>query len=225
MRNYKDYYLNRRQTLKVRAKSNKAWETWEEDIIIQYYTKMPMKEFKHYLPHRSVNAIRTRYQTIVRQGRMPRPEKDKAWQDWEIEYIINNYGKLSARELAEKLDVRMTQLYSKTRYLRDFGLIEVKDYKMDGKVNKKEKKAYERLIGEENRDYGMAKDLQKLRFKKGKKYKVTAKNNQGNPVSRTFEGQLIEEFEEFILLEGRYRQCFMKADLLAGEYSIKEVER
>ena len=94
------------------------------------------------------------------------------------------------------------------------------------KVDKKEVEKYERIFNRaikkelKNRDYGIGKTLKNINYILGKTYIVKSSSKKAPD---SFKGKLIQQTQDYIVLEGRYRQCCMKKDFLIGEYEIKEV--
>lgn len=135
--------------------------------------------------------------------------------DWERDYIIENYGKLSFANIAKTLGVTHTYvreqsiklgLHKPPKRKVPQGAIKLKD--VDKKLNKK------------------------LDFKLGETYSI--KENSQFPVKedlfaeftringrRKFEGKLIDITKDLLVFHnGRYVECVRKVDFLTGDYEV-----
>ncbi len=174
----------------------------------------------------------------------------KRWTDADISYLIKNYGKMEIYDIAKHLGRSIDAVINKATKLRTNGVDIKKFYKgkPKGTKNKKpikkqlleeRKKEEERLKYEKEKeeveriyrriiskplDYGngIGKEIPKLKFKHGQVYIVKPKTDKGI-LWTTFKGKLIFETDNFILLEGKWKECFMKKDFLIGDYEIREV--
>lgn len=135
--------------------------------------------------------------------------------DWERDYIIENYGKLSFADIGKRLGV--SDYYVRKHCVKlgihiplkrkvPQGAIKLKD--VDKKLNKK------------------------LDFKLGETYSI--KENSQLPVKtdlfaeftridgkRKFEGKLIDITKDLLVFDnGRYIECIRKVDFLTGDYEV-----
>lgn len=131
--------------------------------------------------------------------------------DWERDYIIENYGKLSFVDIGKRLGVSRTYvrehsiklgLHKSRKHQVPWGAIKLKD------VDKK------------------------LDFKLGETYSI--KENSNYPVKedlfaeftridgrRKFEGKLIDITKDLLVFDnGRYIECIRKVDFLTGDYEV-----
>ncbi len=141
--------------------------------------------------------------------------KSRPLADWEKEYIIENYGKLSFADIAKRLGV--SDYYVRKRSVElgihkplkrkvPQGAIKLKD--VDKKLNKKlDFKLGESYIIKENSDYSVKDDL----F--AEFTRIDGK--------RKFEGKLIDVTEDLLVFDnGRYVECVRKVDFLTGDYAV-----
>lgn len=137
-------------------------------------------------------------------------------QVWSLEeeiVVAKEYGKLSVREIAEKVNKTMSQVYSKIQKMKQKGLIEDrKDFKLKQK-NIEVKKIKEGL------------DLSKLKLDRHKKYEVHRRKSEKGGYERHLSGYIIQETKELVTFKTKagYCESFRKADLLIGEYKAKEL--
>ncbi len=135
--------------------------------------------------------------------------------DWEKDYIIENYGKLSFADIAKRLGVsdyyvrkRSVELglHEPSRRQVPQGAIKLKD--VDKKLNKKlDFKLGETYSIKENSDYPVKDDL----F--AEFTRIDGK--------RKFEGKLIDVTEDLLVFDnGRYIECIRKVDFLTGDYEV-----
>ena len=133
--------------------------------------------------------------------------------DWERDYIIENYGKLSFANIGKKLGVTHT-------YVRDQSI----------KLGLHKPRRQQVLRGAIK-----PKDIdKKLDFKLGETYSI--KENSQFPVKtdlfaeftringkRKFEGKLIDITKDLLVFHnGRYVECVRKVDFLTGDYEVIE---
>ena len=131
--------------------------------------------------------------------------------DWERDYIIENYGKLSFEDMGETLGVSRT--YVRERCIK-LGL---------------HKPRRQQILQEAIK----LKDVdKKLDFKLGETYSI--KENSNYPVKedlfaeftringkRKFEGKLIDITKDLLVFDtGRYIECIRKVDFLTGDYEV-----
>lgn len=131
--------------------------------------------------------------------------------DWERDYIIENYGKLSFEDIGETLGVSRT--YVREQCIK-LGL---------------HKPRREQILQEAIK----LKDVdKKLDFKLGETYSI--KENSKYPVEedlfaeftringkRKFEGKLIDITKDLLVFDtGRYIECIRKVDFLTGDYEV-----
>jgi len=172
----------------------------------------------------------------------------KRWTDADISYLIENYGKIEISDIAKHLGRTIGATINKAAKLRVNG-VNIKTFYKDkpkGTKNKKptkkqlleeKKKEEERLQHEKEKaeveriyqkiiskplDYGIGDKIDNLKFKLGQTYVVKPRTDKGI-LWTTFKGKLIFETDDFILLEGKWKECFMKKDFLIGDYEIREV--
>ena len=131
--------------------------------------------------------------------------------DWEKDYIIENYGKLSLANIGKTLGV--THTYVREHCIK-LGL-------------------HKPLKRQVPRGAIKLKDVdKKLDFKLGKTYSI--KENSQFPVKtdlfaeftringkRKFEGKLIDITKDLLVFDnGRYIECIKKVDFLTGDYKV-----
>ena len=131
--------------------------------------------------------------------------------DWERDYIIENYGKLSFADIGKKLGV--THTYVREQSIK-LGLHKPRRQQVLGGAIK-------------------LKDVdKKLDFKLGETYSI--KENSNYPVKedlfaeftridgrRKFEGKLIDITKDLLVFDnGRYIECIRKVDFLTGDYEV-----
>ena len=133
--------------------------------------------------------------------------------DWERDYIIENYGKLSFANIGKTLGVGHT-------YVRE-QCIKLGLHKSGGR------QVPRRPIKLKHVD-------KKLDFKLGETYSI--KENSNYPVKedlfaeftridgrRKFEGKLIDITKDLLVFHnGRYVECVRKVDFLTGDYEVIE---
>jgi len=131
--------------------------------------------------------------------------------DWEREYIIENYGKLSFVDMGKTLGVSHA-------YVRDHSI------KL-GLHKPQRRQALKGVINLKDVD-------KKLDFKLGETYSI--KENSNYPVKedlfaeftringrRKFEGKLIDITKDLLVFHnGRYAECVRKVDFLTGDYEV-----
>ena len=131
--------------------------------------------------------------------------------DWERDYIIENYGKLSFANIGKKLGVTHT-------YVREQSI------KL-GLHKSQRRQALKGVINLKDVD-------EKLDFKLGETYSI--KENSQFPVKtdlfaeftringkRKFEGKLIDITKDLLVFHnGRYVECVRKVDFLTGDYEV-----
>lgn len=131
--------------------------------------------------------------------------------DWERDYIIENYGKLSLVDIAKTLGVSHG-------YVREHSI----------KLG-----VHKPLKQQVPRGAIKLKDVdEKLDFKLGETYSI--KENSTYPVGedlfaeftringrRKFEGKLIDITKDLLIFDnGRYIECIRKVDFLTGDYEV-----
>ena len=131
--------------------------------------------------------------------------------DWERDYIIENYGKLSFEDIGETLGVSRTYvreqciklgLHKPRRQQILQGAIKLKD--VDKKLDFKLGETYSI---KENSNYPVKEDL----FAE-----FTRINGK-----RKFEGKLIDITKDLLVFDtGRYIECIRKVDFLTGDYEV-----
>lgn len=172
----------------------------------------------------------------------------KIWTDADISYLIENYGKIEISDIAKHLGRSISSIINKASKLRTNGVDIKKSYKGKPKGTKNKKPTKQQLLEEKKKeeerlkyekekeeveriyqrminkpfDYGIGKEIPKLKFKHGQVYIVKSRADKGI-LWTTFKGKLIFETDDFILLEGKWKECFMKKDFLIGDYEIREV--
>lgn len=131
--------------------------------------------------------------------------------DWERDYIIENYGKLSFADIGKTLGVSHTY---------------VRKHSIKLGLHKPHRRQVPRgAIKLKNVD-------KKLDFKLGETYSI--KENSNYPVKedlfaeftringrRKFEGKLIDITKDLLVFDnGRYIECIRKVDFLTGDYEV-----
>lgn len=137
--------------------------------------------------------------------------KVRVWSLEEELLLAKEYGKLSVREIAEKLNKKVYQVYSKIQKMKQKGLIEDrKDFKL--KKNNIELKEIKEGL-----------DLTKLKLDKNKKYRIDRRKKGGYGIH--LKGYIVQETREHMTFRSEVGYCesFRKADLLIGEYRVKEI--
>ena len=172
----------------------------------------------------------------------------KRWTDADISYLIKNYGKMEISDIAKYLGKSIYAVINKATKLRTNGVDIKKSYKGKPKGTKNKKPTKKQLLEEKKKeeqrlqyekekeeaervyqriiskslDYGIGDKIDNLKFKLGQTYVVKPRTDKGI-LWTTFKGKLIFETDDFILLEGKWKECFMKKDFLIGDYEIREV--
>ena len=131
--------------------------------------------------------------------------------DWERDYIIENYGKLSFEDIGETLGVSRTYVREqciklglhkprRQQILQEAIKLKDVDKKLDFKLG-------ESYVIKENSNYPVKEDL----FAE-----FTRINGK-----RKFEGKLIDITKDLLVFDtGRYIECIRKVDFLTGDYEV-----
>lgn len=126
------------------APKNASW-TIEEDYILKSNSHLCNKEIAQLLPHRTLEAVRTRMSAIlVKTGEVP-SKKRKAfiWTQELIDKVITLYNNnIKYKEIAFQLDIPFSSLDKKILSLRKEGLISLKVNLRDW-TEEEEAKVYE----------------------------------------------------------------------------------
>lgn len=172
----------------------------------------------------------------------------KRWTDADISYLIESYGKMEIYDIAKHLRRSIDAVMNKASKLRANGVDIKTSYKGKPKGTKNKKPTKKQLLAEKKKEeqrlkyekekmeveriyqriineplnYGIGKEIPKLKFKHGQVYIVKSRADKGI-LWTSFKGKLIFETDDFILLEGKWKECFMKKDFLIGDYEIREV--
>lgn len=92
--------------------------------------------------------------------------------------------------------------------------------------DKKDEEAFDRLMNAP-KDKGIGDKIQTVKLKEGKQYKAVKKRDDRDKIGHSFTGVMESETELHITLRHKFGYCgtFLKADILTGEYKIKEVSQ
>lgn len=139
---------------------------------------------------------------------------------WSLEdelFLALNYNKMSAKELGEKFNKTPNQIHAKIGHLKDRGLIGDAEYLAERKRRKQEKRKTSEL------SEGL--DLTKLKLNKEKRYKIYKTKNDRGEYEEYLIGRIIQETKLLITFKTKagYCESFRKADILCGEYRVKEI--
>lgn len=207
----------------ARGKHKIKWTTEEEIHLIMNYKTTQNKILADKF-NRSVESISGKYLRLIKEC-----EKTGKYKDV-FEEARNNEEKIEKQKQREKekleqrnrkkleIEARKEQDRLKRIQQRE----EEKEKLQHEKEMKKCKEIYKKMINEP-RDYGVALEIPKLKFKLGQNYVVRPTIEKGS-LFKIFKGKLIEETSDFIVLKGLWTECFLKKDFLIGEYGIKEVK-
>lgn len=173
----------------------------------------------------------------------------KRWTDADISYLIENYGKMEISDIAKHLGKSIDAVINKATKLRANGVDIKTSYKGKPKGTKNKKPTKQQLLEEKKKeeqrlkyekekmeveriyqkiiskplDYGIGDKIDNLKFKLGQTYVIMIPKQFRSP-AKAFKGKLIQETNDFIVLENsKWRESFLKKDLLTGIYEIKEV--
>lgn len=130
----------------------------------------------------------------------------------EEEFILaKEYKKVPAKDLAKKLNRSVNQIYNKVSKLKEKGLIADEVFSTETEL-------------EEIKE-GL--DLSKLKLDKQKKYRIDIRKSEKGRYEEHLIGHIIQETKLLVTFETKIGYCesFLKADLLTGEYTIKEVKK
>lgn len=208
--------------------SSAKWTKGEDDVIIKYFNSTNLIAMQRRLPSRTQSTIKTRANKLKKEGVFKDSTNRKKWSKEEKDYVIKNHGNIKAQEIADVLEVPVKLVWSQVAYLKQTGHIDENVRGTTGisetlkkRQDKEAVEAFKRAMEKEKERVCKTREkLNDLKFQKGKEYKVVSKMQHG--VQDKFKGKLIMDCDNFIVLEGNVRECFLKVDFLIGEYKIKE---
>lgn len=140
--------------------------------------------------------------------------KNTVWAKEEEQYIMDNYGKMTYKEMAEKLGKTLTQVNGKIQHLRKRGLVE--------------KSKIEKVIPEIEKEVeGTGLDLTSVNLEIGKEYEAFMPKQENAKLDDYFKGIFIQDTSRHITLKNKlgYCQSFLKADILIKIIQVKEVSK
>lgn len=125
-------------------------------------------------------------------------------------YILENYNKMTIKEIANNLDIKYTTLYSR-----------VNKFRKEGKIG------YKEVVSVPVKSNLLKIDLLDGNLTIGRKYKITQLNRDGKKGKggNEFIGVMEEKYKHYYLFRNSrgIRECFLKKDFVIGEYGIEEV--
>jgi len=139
--------------------------------------------------------------------------KRRAWTEAEIEFLRQNYGPLSAAQMAKRLDRAESSVFKK---LRGLG---IKKYSCLAKSNRHKKRTcFEDVLG---------------KWAPGDKVRVTLpaipglkKTGESRWTKRVYTGRVLEMHERFVLVQlPAWKECINLGTIIAGEAQIELLER
>lgn len=138
-------------------------------------------------------------------------------------FIISNYREMTNLEMSEELGVTEAAVATRRARLIERGLIEKisetyeKISNIDVKVPEIQKIPAEVLENQKELKSKIKELDEKLKI--GKVYKIShiVRNEK-----ITFAGKLVNKMDKFYIFQGKYKESFLKTDLVTGEYNIKE---
>ncbi|MGJ0847447.1 hypothetical protein ACR77J_12220 [Tissierella praeacuta] len=137
------------------------------------------------------------------------------WIEEEEKYVLENFGKMPYKEMAEYLNKTTAQINSKMQYFDRHGLI---------KRDKRRKKTH-KVNQEYVEEFGL--NLSEIKLKIGKEYEVFMPKQENAKLDDFFKGILIQDTPRHITLKNKlgYCQSFLKADILMKIVQVKEVSQ
>lgn len=182
----------------------RVWTDEEEKFLIKNYGTMTSDDIAEHL-NRDRQSVNGKAYRLRMKGKniYGKSQDAKIWTKEEEEYIKSNYGVMTTKALAEKLNTTYHLLYKKAEELNltKTAIVE--------------------------KDLGKGLGLKELKVIKGNDYEIKKTMTGSNKQKRMklcFEGELIQETKVHITLKNKNGRCetFLKADLLLREYEIKE---
>lgn len=204
------------------------WSQEEINFIINNFDKLPITEIQKQMPWRTIAGIQIKYSLLKSQKQ--KTDRVREWTPEEDNYLLENFGLVSNEELVKKLNRSLRSIRGRFYRLESNPIFKKKREKIDKKIEKikieREMKDYYKMLRSirNNRDYGIGDKIKDLKFKIGQVYVVKIPDEHRERY-RVFKGKLIQETDDFIVLENRWRESFLKKDFLIGAYEIKEVSQ
>jgi len=100
---------------------HKQWTEDEIMFIVENYDKMTLWEIAKVLG-RSIGSVNTKIVALKKEGKL-NVKKHRPYTEEEVRFIIENYGKMSARMIALKLNRPIKSVRTKIEQLRRDGMI------------------------------------------------------------------------------------------------------
>ena len=221
----------------------KIWNMEEEVFILRNWHEMSCKELAEHFGL-TVSQVRTKKYNLRKKYNNDKPpaeneiqnmikdcikhhaemrEKERIIEE-QNSFIISNYREMTNLEMSEELGVTEAAVATRRARLIERGLIEkvsTNTYKrildMDVKVPEIQQIPVEVLENQQDLKSEIKKLDEKLKI--GKAYKIShiVRNEK-----ITFAGKLVNKMDKFYIFQGKYRESFLKMDLITGEYTIKE---
>lgn len=191
------------------------------DFIIKNHKKMTYEEMAKELGV-ELWVIKNITQKMIESNELD--SKKVIWTKEEENYLIEWYGKIPNKRLAENLGMTWDQVRKKIYYLRKKDLIAKHPrYKNLTNENKLVEEGFKRLINQP-RDLGLANKEFSYKFTIGKKYRLIGADKDKRVEPLNFTGVLVQETEDFFVIKHKLGYCesFLKKDYLLGDYKIKE---
>lgn len=153
--------------------------------------------------------------------------KNKSWTKRETNYLIDNYNTVPVKFISKVLKTPPGKVYSKIQRLKASGHIKAKKSKLkvdysdncvdysdlDEKYNNK----YEEYMkSEEEEYYGIAREIKEVAPIVGKEYFIKGKGEESRY-------RVIGVYDDFIVVEKRYKKTFWKSDFVTGKYTMEEI--
>lgn len=200
------------------------WSQEEINFLINNFDKLPITEIQKQMPWRTIAGIQTKYSLLKSQKQ--RTDRGREWTPEEDNYLLENFGLVSNEELVKKLNRSLSSIRARFYNLESNPIFKKKREKIEKIKTEREMKGYYKMLRSirNNRDYGIGDKIKDLKFKIGQVYVVKTPDEHRERY-RVFKGKLIQETDNFIVLENRWRESFLKKDFLIGAYEIREVSQ
>lgn len=141
----------------------------------------------------------------IRQSQAP---KTPAWTKEQEQYLIDNHGKITYREMAENLGKELNQVTAKMQQLDRKDLVNRSRYKQ----------------GFSKEDCLYSEDL-KININVGDRCSMSFRINERSKNKKSKKGVVIQKTKDHITIkfDKGYCESFLKVDLIIGEYQIRRI--